>query len=676
MEKGLEHRMSSVMSQQFENAGGVSSVAEILNVIDRATERSLLENLAQEDPELVEEIRRLMFVFEDITKLRDKDIQTVLKNVESSQWAMALKGASEELKQKILGNMSKRAAAAAAGGNGVPRPRARCRTSSRSSSRSSTSSAAWKTPARSRTATSERRARSRAGSQYMATTPMMQQYHDAKAACGDALLLFRMGDFYELFFDDAKTAARVLGLTLTSRDKGENPIPMAGFPYHQLDGYLGKIIAAGYRAAICEQVEDPKLAKGLVKREVTRVVTPGTLTDDALLDPRESNFLAAVAYGVPRSKDDEPEVGMAWADFSTGRFFAAVFPARQLADELMRIGPSECLLADDAPPLPDYVARACMITRRPAWAFSHETAHGNLTKFFETASLEGFGFTRAGHHGHPRGGRDPRLPAGNATHLARSLRSAGAVPCGPVPGNRRIDAPQSGNHAHAPRRPPRRFAAGRDRPDHHAMGSRLLADWVAAPLTQRDAIEARLDAVEELVRESRLRASLRDELKGIYDIERLLSRVATGRASPRDLSFIGRTLRSCRPSSNCWPMRTSALLRQLEAELDPCQDLRDQTRRGPGRRMPADGQGWRDHSPRLSRRTGPFPRTGGGRQTVDRPVPGAGDRADRHSQAEGRLQQGLWLLHRGLRRRSSNTSRTTTSASRRSRTPNATSRRS
>ena len=129
----------------------------------------------------------------------------------------------------------------------------------------------------------------------MAATPMMQQYQDAKAACGEALLLFRMGDFYELFYDDAKTASRVLGLTLTSRDKGENPIPMAGFPYHQLESYLGKLIAAGFRAAVCEQVEDPKLAKGLVKRELTRVVSPGTLTDDALLDPRQSNYLAAIA---------------------------------------------------------------------------------------------------------------------------------------------------------------------------------------------------------------------------------------------------------------------------------------------------------------------------------------------------------------------------------------------
>src|SRR5207249_3034277 len=154
----------------------------------------------------------------------------------------------------------------------------------------------------------------------MSHSPMMQQYHDAKAACPDALLLFRMGDFYELFFEDAKTAARTLGLALTSRDKGDDPVPMAGFPHHQLDSYLAKIIAAGHRAAICEQVEDPKQAKGLVKREVTRIVTPGTLTDDALLDPQCSNFLAAVVQSSSAAKAPAVAAGIAWVDVSTGRF--------------------------------------------------------------------------------------------------------------------------------------------------------------------------------------------------------------------------------------------------------------------------------------------------------------------------------------------------------------------
>ena len=128
----------------------------------------------------------------------------------------------------------------------------------------------------------------------MNLSPMMQQYQEAKSASGDAILLFRMGDFYELFHDDAKTAARVLGLTLTSRDKGENPVPMAGFPHHQLESYLGKLIRSGHRVAVCDQVEDAALAKGLVKREVTRVVTAGTVIEDELLTPDAPNYLAAV----------------------------------------------------------------------------------------------------------------------------------------------------------------------------------------------------------------------------------------------------------------------------------------------------------------------------------------------------------------------------------------------
>ena len=173
----------------------------------------------------------------------------------------------------------------------------------------------------------------------MAKTPMMQQYDDAKSVCGDALLLFRMGDFYELFHEDAQIASGVLGLSLTSRDKGENPIPMAGFPYHQLDGYLARLIKAGHRAAVCDQVEDPKEAKGLVKREVVRIVSPGTLTDEALLDPRESNYLLAVVKDVGDSRrkttliedPNDARIGLAWADLSTGRFLASVCTLGQLA---------------------------------------------------------------------------------------------------------------------------------------------------------------------------------------------------------------------------------------------------------------------------------------------------------------------------------------------------------
>jgi len=378
----------------------------------------------------------------------------------------------------------------------------------------------------------------------MAATPMMQQYLDAKSACGDALLLFRMGDFYELFFDDAKTAARMLGLTLTSRDKGENAIPMAGFPYHQLESYLGKLIASGFRAAVCEQVEDPKLAKGLVKREVTRVVSPGTITDDALLDPRESNYLAAVALPVTKSAANgdairEP-VGLAWAELSTGRFFAAVVPAARLNDELARIGPAELLLSDEAEPLSP--PSGTMITRRPGWVFATQAAVETLSKHFGVASLDGFGF----------GDED-----------AAALRAAGAI-------LEYLRETQKSSLDHIDRLTPyksgslleideatrrsleitRTIRTGNRDGSLLAvidktvtpMGARLLADWAANPLTSVADISARHDAVEELAGDAALRGELRDSLKGIYDLERLLARVATGRASPRDLSFVCRTL--------------------------------------------------------------------------------------------------------------------------------------
>ncbi|MCU0961484.1 MAG: DNA mismatch repair protein MutS [Pirellulaceae bacterium] len=407
----------------------------------------------------------------------------------------------------------------------------------------------------------------------MVTTPMMQQYRDAKEACGDALLLFRMGDFYELFFDDAKTAARELGLTLTSRDKGENPVPMAGFPYHQLDGYLAKIIAAGYRAAVCEQVEDPKLAKGLVKREVTRVVSPGTLTDDALLDPRESSFLAAIADEPARGSADAPRVGLAWAELSTGRFLAATFPRRQLADELVRIGPRECLVAEDAPPLPDHPVRHCMWTRRPPWAFALDTAQAGLCKFFGTAGLEGFGFTSAD-------GAAIRAAGAILDYLQETQRTS-------LDHFDRVTPYRVGQYLELDESTRRSLEISRTLRDNRRegsllavidrtltpMGSRLLAEWVAAPLTEIPAIEARLDAVEALMKDNAARARLRDQLQGVYDLERLLARVATGRATPRDLSFIASTLGRIPLVQQQLAGCSGRLLRELVESLDPCPDV-------------------------------------------------------------------------------------------------------
>src|SRR5947209_15161609 len=160
-------------------------------------------------------------------------------------------------------------------------------------------------------------------------TPMMQQYRELKARDPDALLLFRMGDFYEMFGEDAERAAALLGLALTTRDKGPNAVPMAGFPHPALESYLAKLVQAGQRAAVCEQVEDARLAKGLVRRDVVRVVTPGTLTDEALLDPKTANYLAAVV-------EARGKLGLAWVELSTGQFSLTEASRRELADEVAR----------------------------------------------------------------------------------------------------------------------------------------------------------------------------------------------------------------------------------------------------------------------------------------------------------------------------------------------------
>jgi DNA mismatch repair protein MutS len=402
----------------------------------------------------------------------------------------------------------------------------------------------------------------------MNATPMMKQYLEAKRACPDAILLFRMGDFYEMFHDDAKTAARVLNLALTSREKGENATPMAGFPHHQLESYLGKLIAAGFRAAVCEQVEDPKKAKGLVKRELVRIVTPGTVTDDALLDPRENNFLAAVAPGDP--------AGLAWVELSTGRFWAAGFPQRQLADQIARIAPAECLMAEDAPPLASHLNERMMLSRRPTWAFSHQTARETLAKHFGTATLEGFGFTDSPADVQAIRAAGAILDYLNETQKT-SLEHIDRLTPYRTSGTLEIDeASRRSLEITRTLREGRRegsLLAILDR-TVTAMGSRLLAQWLANPLTDAALLRARHEAVGELLAEASLCAELNETLRRVYDVERLLARVTTGRASPRDLGFLGRTLRLLPGLKAKLTARKSPLINELEAAIDLCVELR------------------------------------------------------------------------------------------------------
>ena len=413
---------------------------------------------------------------------------------------------------------------------------------------------------------------------------MMQQYQQAKQTSGDAILLFRMGDFYELFHDDAKTAAKLLGLTLTSRDKGENPVPMAGFPHHQLEGYLVKLVRGGHRVAVCEQVEDPKQAKGLVRREVQRIVSAGTLTDDAMLDPRVQNLLVAICRErkVGKSKKTKqgktattPRLGIAWVELSTGRFEANTIGADALEDELTRLEPSEILVSEEDRDLlqqsKDVLAasnRRQPTTIRPSWHFHCEEANSQLQQHFGVKSLEGMGW----------GDDDsPAICAAGAAmnylletqkisldHIT-TLTPASQQNYLQIDASTRRSLELSGNS-----RTGSREGTLLDCIDAcvTASGSRRLSQWLAAPLIDVAAINLRLDCVSEFSKNHRLREQLRKLLDDSFDLERLVSRVATGRCGPRDLQQVAKTLLVLPAIKNLLEERAADHLQQLAAGIE------------------------------------------------------------------------------------------------------------
>jgi DNA mismatch repair protein MutS len=402
-------------------------------------------------------------------------------------------------------------------------------------------------------------------------TPAMQRYLEVKAQHPNAILLFRMGDFYELFYEDAVSASKAVGLTLTSRDKGSpNPIPMAGFPYHQLDGYLQKLVRAGFRAAICEQMEDPKLAKGPVKRDVTRVVTPGTLTEDSLLDPRESNFLACVFP----AKDS---CGLAWVEVSTGRFFVSDLRNDAVLDEIARIHPAECLIPDKTTESPVIQALSRMsglfLSERPPWSFAADQCLRLLLEQFQTRTLSGFdidehtpGVTAAGALlDYLR--ETQRSSLGHITRLEPYRRGTSLLIDEAT--RRSLELTQTlrnGERAGS-------LLAVIDE-TVTPMGARLLGEWLSNPLTDPARINLRLDAVEELTTDSMFCRDLREQLQNAYDMQRLTARVATGRCSPRDLACLARTLALLPKLKAKLSGRAAARLVELEAKLDLCPEIR------------------------------------------------------------------------------------------------------
>jgi DNA mismatch repair protein MutS len=403
-----------------------------------------------------------------------------------------------------------------------------------------------------------------------AATPMMQQYREMKARDPDALLLFRMGDFYEMFGEDAERGAALLGLTLTTRDKGPNAFPMAGFPHPALETYLAKLVQAGQRAAVCEQVEDPRLAKGLVKREVVRIVTPGTITDDSLLDPRTANYLAAVV-------EVRGKLGLAWVELSTGHFSLMSVSRTELADEIERLNPAETIVSEtsvDAPWVRTLRGQAVQaITARPSWDFVPEQARSALFEQLGTASLAGFGID------------DDASEVFAAGALIAYLRDTQKTALAHI---RRLTPYHRANILALDEMTRRSLELTRTLRDGRRegsllqvidqtvtpMGARLLADWLTSPLTVLETIADRHDAVAELFDDSSLRADLRAALGLAYDLERLAARVGTGRASPRDLVGLGRTLALLPRIKARLTARKANLLNSLEAAIELCPEVR------------------------------------------------------------------------------------------------------
>src|SRR5208282_2850097 len=438
------------------------------------------------------------------------------------------------------------------------------------------------------------------------TTPLMQQYHAVKSRYPHALLLFRLGDFYELFYEDAIIAARELQITLTSRnrEKGQ-PIPMCGVPYHAVDGYIARLIRAGYKVAICEQMEQPGPGKKLVRREVSRVITPGTATDVAVLDARENNYLAAVAQNVATAT-----IGLALVDLSTGEFLATEFHGpraeEELRDELQLFRPRETLL-----PRPQQLfetAKNTLLdgaggveTRMEDWIFQRDYAERILREQFGVAELTGFGLDAhiqaicaAGALVHylrenaARGDEAPNVEALQHLDRIRYYEQQDAMVLDPVSvRNLELLTPiftEDGKGSG-----PTTLIAALDA-TVTGVGARLLRAWMLRPLIDADEIEARLDAVGHLLKQTVVRGEIRKELRGIQDLERLTSRITLGLASPRELVALRKSLVQLPVLKNFLtppPVGGSALLRHLHGEIDELTDVRERLERAIADEPPA-----------------------------------------------------------------------------------------
>lgn len=470
-------------------------------------------------------------------------------------------------------------------------------------------------------------------------TPMMRQYFEAKEASKGALLLFRMGDFYEMFFDDAYKAGETLGITVTSRDRNKSSseaTPMAGFPWQHLDAYLARLVAAGHRVAVCDQMEDPKKCKTIVRREVTRIVTPGTMMDESMLDPRQSNFLASVyissdrraksvksprkigsrdfetesfapkrdtvPQGASDSKDEKSAsalfestippnrlVGLAWVELSTGQFCASTVTFGELFDQIARISPAECLIQEELRAhFPEWLLERTTLTERPGWAFRKQTAFDTLAKHFHLKTFEGFGFSETGEDEYAL-----QAAGGALDYLLETQRQSLEYidTLTPYRGGNYLEIDESTRRSleisqtYRDGRRDGSFLATIDR-CVTSMGSRLLAEWTAYPLTDRARIVARQNAIEELLGRATETDTIRELFRNVFDLERIISRVVQERGTPRELISIAKTLQILPQFKSFLDASSSVLLKSLGERIDLLEDLCDELTRAFGDEAP------------------------------------------------------------------------------------------
>lgn len=404
----------------------------------------------------------------------------------------------------------------------------------------------------------------------VAMTPMMRQFYDLKAKHPDAIMLFRCGDFYETYCDDAILASEILGITLTKRSNGKTdtfaPIEMAGFPFHALDTYLPKLIRAGKRVAICDQLEDPKLTKKLVKRGITELVTPGVSINDNVLDYKENNFLAAVHFG-------KPMCGVAFLDISTGEFLTAEGTFDYIDKLLINFQPKEVLYERGMKSRFEECFGSKHLTfELDDWVFTDEFAYERLTKHFETKNLKGFGIS------HLRSGV---IAAGAVLHyLSVTLHTQ-------ISHIRNISRIEEERYVRLDKFTIRSLELLGSMHEGGssllsvidrtvtAMGARLLKRWMVFPLKDKKPIEERLDIVEYYFREPEFRDIIDENLRQIGDLERIISKVAAARVSPRELVQLKLALQAIEPIKKACEASSNAVLKQIGAQLDCCADIRD-----------------------------------------------------------------------------------------------------